>query len=286
MSPNYVLSIDPPPLEGAFPEDYSLTRSLLTANPTALVTGEDWQDITSNQDIWDKNIFHHVSGEALEDTLSCIHEPSDPTFTNTVKCFQRDGSALKPWTVSGTRVHTGINKAWYRWTMKFENGFSNSAGGNNCWKVFFGEHRIIEACGTAYQDLFPHGYGGSEAKLPNSETTQGNIVNEYTDEQWYEWIGYQERVSSTHYRARVWRRKLTTADVIDGPASSATWANRWGWETTGATVPANDMAKIQPGVNRNGPMGAGDEQHWFWGPLEVLDGDVITDPYGIESQIK
>ena len=57
-------------------------------------------------------------------------------------------------------------------------------------------------------------------------------------------------------------------------------------ETTGATVPANDSTKLQLGKNRNTVMSLNPQQWWRWGPFEVLDGDVIADPYGIESQIK
>ena len=43
---------------------------------------------------------------------------------------------------------------------------------------------------------------------------------------------------------------------------------------------------IQLGINRNKPMFAGQSQYWFWGPWEVIDGNVLSDPYGIESQIR
>ncbi len=71
--------------------------------------------------------------------------------------------------------------------------------------------------------------------------------------------------------------------VID---PNAPWFNRWGLESTGATVPLGEQDRIKLGINRNQPMFAGQLQHFFWGPWEVIDGSVLPDPYGIEGQIR
>ena len=134
-------------------------------------------------------------------------------------------------------------------------------------------------------------FGGTGILLPNSAPRQGNLAptrgnTEWTDEEWWEFIVYEERLSPTHYRKRVWRRELTTNGVITGPASSATWDNQWGMEVTDGTVPAGINDRIQLGINRNKPMFEGESQYWYWGPWEVIDGSVLPDPYGIENQIR
>ena len=281
-----------------FPTEYSLTRPLLANNPGALVTGEDWQNMHSNQDVWDLGFFFHVIGTDLAATQSVLLATNDPTFTKAIQCFQKDKStSLKPITVQSRRSFAGISKAWYRFTMKFQNGFTllGPGGGASAWKFMFGgtQRHWVWTGGTngGYVEHFNRYGGPAEVLLPNSDVNLGNANpalgnTEWTDEEWWEFIVYEERVSSTHYRVRYWRRELTANGVITGPTSTATWDRLYGMETTNGTVPAGDSDQIQLGINRNKPMFAGTEQYWFWGPWEVLNGDVVADPYGIESQIR
>ena len=290
--------VDPP--SGAFPKEYSLSRPLLVNNQGALVTGEDWQDMNSTQDVLDLpgrggKFFFHINGADPGVTGYVTLTTDDPTFTKVVKCLQGDGSdALHPGTTAAKRDFPGISRAWYRFTMKFQPGFTNDGPGDKApsWKVMFGgAQRNYEFLGAdpvwgyVTMDATRPGYGGSDSLLPNSDRNHGISSTEYTDGEWWEFIVYEERVSSTHYRVRRWRRQLTTNGVITGPTSSARWARLFGSEVTGASVPANDSNTIRLGINRNRFMFPGKQQHWFWGPWEVIDGDVVADPYGIASQI-
>ena len=101
------------------------------------MTGEDWQDLTSNQDVWDKpgkeaggRFFGYPDGTDITKTAQALYVPDDPTFTKVVKCFQTDARILLPGatTVSKATIYTsrnfsGIDKAWYRFLMKLESGF-------------------------------------------------------------------------------------------------------------------------------------------------------------------
>ena len=157
----------------------------------------------------------------------------------------------------------------------------------DAWKFMFGAHRHWEAVGAAGLVEYFEEYSGSFGFLPGSDANNGVVgPTMWTDEEWWEFIVYEERLSSTEYRKRQWRRELTLNDVITGPSSSATWFSKYGGLSTGATVPTSDQAtKIELGINRNDAMGSGNQQHWFWGPWEILDGDVIADPYGIASSM-
>ena len=302
ISDSLSLLIDP----SGFPSEFSLTRPLLTDNPGLLVTGEDWQNMTSTQDVLDVagggfggRFFFHTSGADPADTGYVTLTTTDPTFGRVVKCLQGDNSdSLHPQTTSGKRSFTGISRAWYRFTAKWQSGFTleGQPGATPAWKFMFGgtQRHIVWTFGDNYNYVEHfNDYGGSSSFLPGSATKMFNAQvslgnTEMVDEEWWEFIVYEERVSSTHYRNRVWRRELTANDVITGPSSSAVWddpGGEFGEETTNGTVPAGESSNIQLGINRNVSMFLGTSQHWFWGPWEVLDGSVVADPYGIASRM-
>ena len=155
--------------------------------------------------------------------------------------------------------------------------------------MFGGNRHIVYFNTTAYEAKF-NKYGGTEAPLPNSDyqggSTWHSVTTEWSDGEWWEFIIYEERLSSTVYRKRIWMRELTSNDVIIGPPSSASWLRTFGMVSSGSVVPTGEQGRIQLGINRNKPMFAGQLQHFFWGPWEVIDGSMLPDPYGIENQIR
>lgn len=293
-----------------FPLAYSISRPLLQENPGALMHGQDWQNFLTDQDIYDLNkgttgAFGYPSTPniSLSDTRQAVLEHNDPTFGTVVKIYQLDGnpaSYLLPGatvpgygTVQSTWVWPGIDKAWYRFTLKFQPGFTllgPPGTGNPSWKVFFSNDRhIVLHSETGY---VPHVeiYGGTWNYLPGSTHLSGSswavVTTEYTSGQWWEFIIYAERLSASHYRGRRWMREMTVNDVIVNHPALAIWERTIGWESVNASVPAGDNKKLKLGINKNLVMLPGQRQHFFWGPWEVIDGSVLPDPYLIESQIR
>ena len=155
--------------------------------------------------------------------------------------------------------------------------------------MFGGNRHIVYFNTTAYEAKF-NKYGGTEAPLPNSDyqggSTWHSVTTEWSDGEWWEFIVYDERVSPTHHRKRIWIRELTSGGSIVSLPSAASWLRTFGMESVNATVPAAFNGRIKLWINRNNAMFAGDLQHFFWGPWEVIDGSVLPDPYGFESQIR
>ncbi len=282
-----------------FPLEYSLTRPLLQKNPTALVAGNDWQVLQTDQDIYDLDIWWYPDRTNVADTRQVVLVQTDPTFGTVLKVFQTDADTILPGgtviakpTVEGGQSFSGVDKAWYRFTIKFQPGFTTAGqgGGNPAWKVMFGGNRhIVYFNATGYVAGFNQ-YGGTESTLPNSDYQGGaawhSVTTEWSDNEWWEFIVYDERVSPMHHRKRIWMRELTSGGSIVSLPSAASWLRTFGFEAVDATVPAGFNGRIQLGINRNKPMFAGQSQHFFWGPGEVIDGSVLPDPYGIESQIR
>ncbi len=296
----------------AFPQEYSLSRPLLVNNPGALVTGEDWQNMQTDQDLYDLNFFEYPDGTDPALTRQVILETADPTFGTVVRAFQTDWNTILPGgtvkakpSIESERHWTGISKAWIRYTMWFKNGFTTAGqgGGASAWKTMFAmkRHHVWKNTAGRYRedngsDHWPTSYGGTIVNLPNPDPSDacaqggsqgclGKVTTEWTDEEWWEYIVYEERVSSTHFRLRWWRRPLTANKVIISLPSAATWEWRFGKETTSATVSAGDSHHIRLGVNRNKKTFVDVILEWRWGPWEVIDGDVLPDPYGIAEQI-
>jgi hypothetical protein len=67
----------------------------------------------------------------------------------------------------------------------------------------------------------------------------------------------------------------------------ADWHHFYGFEETGGSdVPMDFCNHLEMGINHNKRLHDGEVQWWMWGPWEVIDGNVIPDPYGIEHMIK
>ena len=290
---------------GTIPLEYRLDRPQLVNNPGALVSGEDWQSLQTDQDLYALGFFSHIGGDITR-TRQAVLEKTDPTFGTVVKCYNTDALATTflpnatdhgMISVLGARSFTPVDRGWIRVLVKYQSGFTTvgPTAGANAWKmIFVGDERPITFSNT-YDYIYGANHGGwpgTGSLLPNIDSNGGGNANpaqgntEWTDEEWWEYIIFMERLSSSHYRIRYWRRELTSNGVVTGPASSATWDHRWGFEVTGGSIPSGIVSDIQLGITRNKPMNVGQFQHWFWGPWEVIDASVLPDPYGIENQIR
>jgi hypothetical protein len=185
-----------------------------------------------------------------------------------------------------------LAKMWYRWRVKWEPGWTSRGtyptGYANSWKMGFwlwdGYQRRgeIEFSNTTQYILglsFLKNDGTSliysETSLPGSQDW-GNITTEWSDAEWWEYVVYYERISSTDARQHFWRRRLTNNGVIaDNPFTYM------GLGITNAQSPLPAVRGISLGANRN--KNSDTTMHLFWGPWEVVDGSQFPNPWGMPN---
>jgi len=308
------VSVSAPP-SGSFPQQYSVTRPLLANNPGALINGEDWQRFGSTADLVGTG-FHMGSGPTAHDAASTpvVNGPAgarraeivtDPVFGRAVRVWATDGSDGWEHTVRYSRVGGGYEKVWYRVLMKFENGFTDGncvgsyTGGRSHKLIFGGYQRHIQTIDDQWNIMagpdspWP---GKTETLLPGSPAHGGKWLYGYedggpvySDEEWYEFIAFEERLSATHYRIRSWLRRVSTNDVIENSPVQVVRRNgdaaKFGLEITASSIPAGGSGGLQMGINRNCPLTGGDTLWWMWGPYEVIDASLVPDPYGLANDM-
>jgi hypothetical protein len=296
---------------GSFPQEYSLSRPLLANNPGALIIGNDWQGMTQTSDInsygfftIDKNSGSEVPVYAA--TVDVVNGPlgakraeivQDPVFGSVVRAWHTDHSDGISQDVKSHFDLPEMGSAWYRVLIKYENGFTTAGpgGGANSWKVYFGaRQRHMEMSNTDdYMRSFDK-HGGTSQDLPGSpapgSASVGEIQTEWSDEQWYEFISFEEVLSPSHYRFRIWIRKVTENDALLSTPQIVTWSSgspfKFGAEVLDGTVPLTVTGRdIQLGINRNKRTYDGVANWWQWGPWEVIDAEVVPDPYGLADDM-
>lgn len=285
-------------------QEYRLNRPLLQSKPNALLAGEDWQGMTQTSQLngygFRINPFAvNTSGKNAD--ASKVNVPytpgakraeivSDPTFGYTARLWQTDTSDGDSNTVEFGRSWAGVDSAWLRVLVKFQKGFTTAGPGTgaNAWKMIFGpDERSWVWTNTSQMQMNIYVTYGTQQGLPNDDG-QGfaySQSSEWSSEEWWEYIVFSERVSSSHYRKRFWTRALTVNGQIVSKPSNATWHRRWGIQQVNASVPTGTCNHVQLGVNRNKAMYQGDVQWWKWGPWEVIDASLIPDPYGLASDM-
>jgi len=303
----------PPPPPGSFPQQYSISRPQLANNPGALLHGQDWQNFSGTADLVGAG-FHMGSGPSAHDAASTpvVNGPqgarraeiiSDPVFGQAVRVWATDGSDGWEHTVRYGAGTGSANRAWYRVLMKFENGFTDGSctssytGGESHKLIFGGYQRHIQTINDQWNVMggpdSPWA-GKSESNLPGSPLHGGKWVDGqrdgvYTSGEWYEFIAYEERLSSTHYRIRSWLRRVSTNDVIETTPVQVIRANgdpaKFGLDIMASSIPSGRAGGLRLGINRNCPLASGQTVWWMWGPYEVIDASVIADPYGLANDM-
>jgi hypothetical protein len=285
----------------------------LANNPGALIAGEDWQSMSHTSDLNGYGFFinkyaPNTAGQYAD--ASTVDVPNDaplgakraeivpdPVFSYTPKLWHTDASDGNEHTVYLIRDFPEMGSAWYRVLIKYENGFTTAGpgGGANSWKVYFGaRQRHMEISNTDdYMRSFDN-HGGTSIALPGSPnpgaSSVGSVQTEWSNEQWYEFISFEEVLSPSHYRFRMWIRKVTENDQLLPEPQIVTWPGgtpfKFGAEVTDGSVPLTVTGKqIQLGINRNKRTFDGEANWWRWGPWEVIDADVIPDPYGLADDM-
>jgi len=237
-----------------FPAEYSLGRPLLRDKPDALLAGDDWQGMTDTSDLKDYRIYINkwnsgASGRAAD--ASTVDVPSTPGAKRAeIVDDPTFGKAVRLWQTDHSDGDSQAVFLQRRWP-----------GVSKCWV------RIL----IKYQKGFTTGGPGGSA---NS---------------WKLIVGPESR-SMTWTNTTQMLFQGTANDVLKkAPQNTleADWHRLFGFEETGGSdVPTDLCNHLEMGINRNKPLHKGRVQWWMWGPWEVVDGNVIPDPYGIEHMIK
>ncbi len=307
MSPRYILSIDSPP--EALGGEYSVTRALITDNPGVLLFGDTFLDLTTDLALQQRGDFHYPDASVDPALTKQVVIENDSLFGDVIKCYHTDAATLLPGgTVTPKAAiegggdapawSPGVDGVWVRVLMRFDPGFvcDQQGGAAKAWKcIFAGAHRhvVFFNCDGFAANYEQH--DGSFDILPGSDYLGGaswGVKNTtmWASDEWWEFIMFEENISTTHKRTRIWVRQLTTnapaRSIISLPQDETSWFFKFGVESTGGTVPVNELDAITYGRNRNAPLPVGPPQFYLWGPIEVLDAAIVGDPYGIEDQIR
>lgn len=217
----------------------------------------------------------------------------DRTFRQVVRITQpQDASQGYSPQMRATLPHP-VDKAWLRFRIRFSPGWTtrgaSGASRSNAYKVAHmympgggsSGRTKIEIENTANFD-FGFGFPGrhyTETLLPGNTWGRGGaspMTTETSDGEWYEFILYHEKTGVTTGCVRAWRRRLTNAGVIvNNPFVFI------GWNYVGATSADTfpPISSIKLGINKNRSNDR--TQYLYWGPWELVDGDVVRDPWGV-----
>lgn len=204
-------------------------------------------------------------------------------------------------------TYSAKNKVWLRQVVKFEaNQYttrgSDPAGANShklmflTWAGGVGNRFEIEFSNTTQyiQGGAQTGRTFTEAAL-TGHALWGAVTTEWTGGQWWEYIlNYEIRTAGADGQAiaRQWKRQLTVANVIDPQAYEF---SGWFWNYTGGTAPAqaggyqfwgnrNRSADLYPDGSARPELSSGhDPFHVYYGPHEVVDGEINNDPYSLQG---
>lgn len=232
--------------------------------------------------------------------------------------------ASKPNSVQHSKSFTGVDFAWYRFAIRWNSTWDArkdaACGASAAHKfTFTSALRQLVFNGAArleihYSFEIKPDPGGSDSTLTNSPYTQFIFHSTQDDsrgfapwngttagdEQWYTFTIAEERLDATSWRRRIWFERISQADTLISPdivlkddsidANTVTWSG--GIPAKVGTVfyglssdPTGISNNIKLGINRNCYIGSGEADFWEIGPVEVLDGDVIADPYGKASDM-
>ncbi len=177
-----------------------------------------------------------------------------------------------------------LSTMWLRAKIRFSHGFTTTGtltNSSNAYKLLgwgyaasYGSGRV-EITNTSQYQLY---YGtlladgsNTPTSTPNQFGIGGNIVNEWSDGNWYDYIVEYQTTSPTTSIARLW-----IAKDGDTPVLRAT--------STSTSLAGYNMAQIgyvMLGLNFNQVRAAGQTEALWYGQWEVVDGQQHPNPFGL-----
>jgi hypothetical protein len=170
--------------------------------------------------------------------------------------------------------------------MKYSVGWTTRgpepAGSNNSYKIAFitwsgASQRMDLTWANTDRYVFGASYGLTRTEITLPTTTgwyNAAEATEWDGVEWWEFVMNYERISPTEGLNRFWRRQLTSNGVmVNKPFSFS------GWKHTATVGTLPRAAAISLGANKNNCTP--NEQFILWGPYEVVDGSINSNPYGL-----
>ena len=275
------------PVEGGNPNtDGAYTR----------VAGDDWR------------YANHAALRAADyfwwndsrDVYSFVQLVADPTFNQVVRITQPVNSGSPGPSPRLLKRFSPLNKMWFRWRMKFSPGWTTvgpDPAAANSYKIAFWTFPTHDGRGaleyTNTDQYIPElgvldrstgqYLNYTETPLPGSQSNFGSVSsdasvfgsNAWQDNEWWEFVVYYEKTGANSARQLFWRRRLTS----NGALQNGSWVFT-GWTMNGALTPQVYSVELGANKNRSTPR----EQHIYWGPWEVVDGDKYPDPFGMPNR--
>jgi uncharacterized protein YjdB len=244
-----------------------------------LAAGNDWQAYSSTTALRAAGLFDNNSLISLE---------SDPVFGQVARITQPANCSPGAGGVSPSHAagFTPMDKTWVRMRMRLSPGWTDvgpePAGHGNAYKIAFilwqGTYERFNLGTISNGYSFGVSYGNvtmSQSQVSGATNWHGlALTAERTGAEWWEYILYHEKFSSTTGRWRIWKRQLTqgmqTANlpfVFDG----------YDMVATSGTIPQATRFVLGANKNKCTPT----TQYIYWGPYEVVDGSRYPNPFGV-----
>lgn len=280
-----------------FPADYNPNRL-----GSALIAGNNWSSSTveTDYDHWS----HGSSGSGCTTVFDYLSLIQVALWIRVFQVHHFNGTACSPQYDLNDGAFTARDKVWFRHLARLSSNWTAENTTNGTGAAYKFAHLYFEGGGATTRSKMEFenttslscGWGpppGSTAftetliSQPAGTTTwgaggvwSGATTAMHNDEYW-EFIHCAQKISQYVGKQRFWRRQLTTG--------SGTVINPGGWFFIGwdyVSNPANTHTfprciQAKMGVNRNG--GPDEDMYILRPATEVVDGDVLSDPYGIDS---
>jgi hypothetical protein len=254
------------------------------------VIANDWQSYNTSSDLRASDLFWWYR---TEDVYDYVHVVSDATFGKVVRITFK-GDPQTGWAPKiDADFPAPVAKMWFRWRIKWAPGWTTQGtyptGYANSWKMAFwlwdsayGQRGEIEFSNTTEYILGLSFLLPSGNKLTYTETplagsqNWANVTTEWSDSEWWEYVVYYDRLSSTNARQHFWRRRLTANGVIaNNPFTYL------GLALSNASAPLPAVRGVSFGPTRN--KNSDSTMYLFWGPWEVVDGSLYPNPWGMPN---
>lgn len=295
---NVTATVSPSTITGV-PADYDPQRAALGG---ALIAGTNFSESAVETDY--SQWSHGSSGTGCTTVYDYLELISDPLWGRVFKVHHFNGVACSPQFDVADGAFTAKDKVWLRYVYRNSTNWDAQNTTNGTGHAYKSGHIYFEGGGvttrshTGFENTtsLTCGWGPPPGSTAFTETLisqpagttfwgaggiRAGMAAVMQDGEYYEFIHCAQKVSQYVGKQRFWHRQLTSGD--------GTVINPGGWYFIGwdyVSNPANThtfpravQAKI--GVNRNG--GPGEDMYLERGPMEVVDGDQLSDPYGIDS---
>lgn len=247
-----------------------------------MVAGDDWTTYRDKSALRAANRFWWFRDEDVYEDVDLV---PDATFGQVARIRFR-ASPETGFAPMMSRSFAPLDRAWYRWRMKFSPGFTTTGPHPptyaNSYKIAFwlwegydGRGELEFSNTDEYMPFWnvkdPQGpYLEYRKRHLTSAQEFGRVSTEWQDGEWYEFVILYEKTGPTAARNHWWRRRLTSG----GRVAPGGWTYV-GVELTGSPTPR--MRGIVLGGNRN--RTAATTMYVHWGPWEVVDATRHPNPW-------